>query len=165
MKEETELVCIFPWMSYRILTEPLGTIGAKFSGLICSTLLKIRSGDISPVFLSSLPVCLSVLIYVTADILWQNVTLTYCPTSDRISVSWPIWMMLFCSQPEPWQNIRGPDPMSRCSDHTSAAPFPYTGVLSSSAPVFFCCLERCPRSWERQDQRKIALKAGKSLDN
>lgn len=125
---------------------------------------RLEVGDISTVFLSSLPVCLF-FIYVTANILWQNVTLTYCPTSDRISVSWPIWMKLFCSQPEPWQNIHGPDPMSHCSDRTSAAPFLYTATLPSSAPVFLCCLERCPHSWERQDQRMSALKTGKSMDN
>lgn len=77
-------------------------------------------------------------------------TLTYSPSLDRISsVSTPIWRMLSWSQHEPWHSIPDPGPTSHCSDHTSSTLFPCTAAPPSSAPVFLCCPQRCPRSWEK----------------
>lgn len=103
----------------------------------------------SPSFCPASP-CVSGNISLSPHILKQKVTLTYCPSLDRIaSASWSIWRMLSCSQHEPWRSIPAPDPSSHCSDHTSSALFLYTAAPPSSSP-FLCCPQHCLHSWERQ---------------
>lgn len=115
--------------------------------LTSSIFLKIKNRNISTCLFVPSCLCLS-----------SNVTLTYCPTLDRISVSGPIWRMLSCSQHGLWHSIPAPDPTSHCSDRTSSARYLYTAAPPSSAPAVLCCPQHCPRSWERQKKRPTKIR-------
>lgn len=101
---------------------------------------KHEDKDILNVFLwSSLPLCVYSYLLLSGSLLRQNVTLTYCPSLDRIStVSQPISRRPLWTEHVLWHSTLDPDPTSHWSDRTSSILYLYSAAQASSSPVFLC---------------------------